>query len=357
MKKQFSSILKYLLVIGLMAFILWWVFNSIDLFPDDDLKKGTTLEKLNFIIAKWGKANKWWLFLSAVIAVLSHVSRAERWRLQLRPLGYNVSLKNSFLAVINSYFVNLAIPRGGEVSRPVMLKKLEKVPTATSFGTILSERIIDLFFLVLLMGIVVVFQLTRFRLFFDNYLNEVKKNDVPTDDHYYVYIIGLGSVVGLIIFILFFRKTELFAKIKAKLITFWENLRDGIKSVKNIENKNWFIFHSIAIWLMYYLMLYTGLLAFNITSHLGPLEALTVFVAGGIAMAAPLPGGTGSFHAVIPVVLVYLCGIEDEGGKNTLAFTVIYHEWHSFVVIIVGGISLIFSQIGIKKQKATSNPQ
>ena len=62
-------------------------------------------------------ANYWWIALGLFFGILSHLSRAYRLKFMLEPLGYNPRFINSTLAVLIGYFVNLAIPRAGEVSR------------------------------------------------------------------------------------------------------------------------------------------------------------------------------------------------------------------------------------------------
>ena len=102
------------------------------------------------------------------------------------------------------------------------------------------------------------------------------------------------------------------------------------------------ILYSFSIWLLYYLMMYFVMLAFPETNQLGLFAALTIFVIGGIAMAIPLPGGAGSFHVLVPLGLVLLYSMpENKAG----AFTFIFHGWQTIVIIVVGLLSLVGSQI------------
>jgi len=73
-------------------------------------------------------ANYWWIALGLFFGILSHISRAYRWKFMLEPLGYNPRFINSTLAVLISYFVNLAIPRAGEVSRASVMTNYENIP-------------------------------------------------------------------------------------------------------------------------------------------------------------------------------------------------------------------------------------
>jgi len=57
------------------------------------------------------RANYWWLLLSLVVSLLSHASRAARWKMMFKPLGHNVRFGNAFGAVLVMYLANLAFPR------------------------------------------------------------------------------------------------------------------------------------------------------------------------------------------------------------------------------------------------------
>ena len=99
--------------------------------------------KVDFIWKAWEKADKIYLLFMALTAFISHLVRAERWKMLLLPTGNHIQLSNSFLSLMIGYLVNLAVPRGGEVSRCYNLYKLENTPVEVSFGTVILERITD----------------------------------------------------------------------------------------------------------------------------------------------------------------------------------------------------------------------
>src|SRR5204863_1286143 len=92
------------------------------------------------------------------ILTLSHISRAIRWRILMKPLGYSPSLKNTFCAVMVGYLANLAVPRLGEVLKCTILGKYEKVPADKLVGTILVERAVDVVSLLIVFIIAIVTQ-------------------------------------------------------------------------------------------------------------------------------------------------------------------------------------------------------
>ena len=119
------------------------------------------------------KADYFWVVLGMFIGLLSHLSRAYRWRFQLEPMGYNVKLGNSIMAVFATYLINYTIPRAGEIARASILTNYEGVPFEKSFGTIVSERIADM---VVMLGIISV---TLF-LQFDFIYSKLSENFDPT---------------------------------------------------------------------------------------------------------------------------------------------------------------------------------
>ena len=92
-------------------------------------------------------------------------------------------------------------------------------------------------------------------------------------------------------------------------------------------------------------MSYTVILAFPQTENLGINAVLSLFAIGSIAMAAPLPGGAGSYHVLVPQGLVFLYLIKK---SDAVAFTFIFHGWQTAIMIVCGAISLIISSMIMK---------
>src|SRR5690554_651348 len=78
-----------------------------------------TLRQTDFEVLKTAakSANYFWFFLSAVLSVLSYWLRAARWKLLLEPAGHPVPVSSGFWAISFGYFMNLTLPRSGEIAR------------------------------------------------------------------------------------------------------------------------------------------------------------------------------------------------------------------------------------------------
>ncbi|MGK7391292.1 MAG: lysylphosphatidylglycerol synthase transmembrane domain-containing protein [Candidatus Cyclobacteriaceae bacterium M2_1C_046] len=326
-------------MLSVTALLLWLSFSNIEVSGDET--------KLQYIMRVWSKANKPFLFLSAAVAVLSHVIRAERWKLLLNPLGHRTSLSFSFYSVMIGYFINLVIPRGGEVSRCYNLYRLNKTPVDVSLGTVVAERVIDLVFLIFLIGASFLIEIDNLMYFFKS--EEMQKLQGTKREFPYMLIAGGILFITAIYFIvryIIIKKRFLALRMILKGRKVWLGIKSGITAVFKLEERILFIIYSLLIWVCYYLMMYFVMLAFPETAELGVFAALTIFVIGGIAMAVPLPGGAGSFHILVPLGLVVLYGISQD---KAVAFTFIFHAWQTLVIIIVGALSLFLSQIARNK--------
>lgn len=334
-----KTFLKYAIMLGLTAFMLWLSVHNLD--------GESQVSIVDQLWIAWGKANKPFLLLSGFCALISHLVRAERWKLLLNPIGYKFSTFNSFLSVLTGYFVNLIIPRGGEVSRCVNLYRLNGVPINTSLGTVIAERVIDLIFLVLCIGGAFIIEFDVLIAFINDYkLQHTGDPSVESSGHPILWILVGLIVLGVIGFIILKSQTALYENLIIKVKNFLMGLKQGVVSVFNLEKNILFIFYSVLIWVLYYFMAYFVIIAFPESEHLGLMAALSIFVIGGIAMAMPVPGGTGSYHLFVSSGLVFLYGLPND---QAFAFTTIFHGWQTLVIIVFGAASLFLSQILGKK--------
>ncbi len=305
---------------ALAASLLWLSLKSI---PDVEGES-----KAEFLWQTWERSNKWYLIVMGVVAMLSHVLRAYRWKMLLVPTGNRVSLGNSFLSLMIGYLVNLAVPRGGEISRCYNLLKLEKTPVEVSFGTVVAERVVDVLCLIALIGISFIVEWDKLMTFI---------NSLPFSSGgggIYKWMIVGGILFGaLAISIYFFRRNE---KLKKIVIGF----KEGLLAVFKLDHSFAFVVISIFIWLLYFVMSYLVIIAFPETRGLGFSAVLTLFAMGAIAMAAPLPGGAGSYHTIVPLGLVMLYNLPK---GEAIAFVFIFHAWQTFIMIVGGVVSLIIS--------------
>ena len=111
----------------------------------------TSVEDRNTIYLTIINVSYPYIILSVFFGMLSHISRSMRWQQMLSPLGYKVRISNLIMFVLIAFLSNLGIPRSGEILRASSATFYNNIPFEKSFGTIITERIID----VLILGTII----------------------------------------------------------------------------------------------------------------------------------------------------------------------------------------------------------
>lgn len=313
LKAILINILKFLLFLSIGLVILYLVYqNQNTAYQEDCAIKGipeSECSLVNKVIQDFGRVNYLWIFLVLLAFTVSNFSRAKRWQMLIRPLGYEVRLINAFFTVVIGYFANLGLPRMGEIVRPGLLARYEKAPLEKVMGTVVADRVFDVISILLVTAVAFLLEFDRIWGFFTQYAS------LP----------GEGSGLGTLILILalglmamaavfwFFRQQIMASKIAQKIRDLALGFLQGLQTVRQLDQPFWFIFHSLNIWVMYYLMTYLCFFAFPPTSHLSAIAALLVFVFGGWGIVIPSPGGMGSYHFLAQTALV-MYGVSGEDG-------------------------------------------
>jgi uncharacterized protein (TIRG00374 family) len=279
------------------------------------------------IIDYWKLSNKYWILLGLFLGLLSHLSRAYRWRFQLEPMGYNIKFGNSVMAVFATYLINYTIPRAGEVARASILTNYEDVPFEKGFGTIVAERIADL---IVILGIVIVTLFLQFDFIYGFLIEKFN----PTK------ILIAGAIVVILSLLVFRYIKKSNSKIALKIKTFIRGLVEGGLSIFKMKKKWPFIFHTLFIWTMYLLMFYVTTIAIEDLHGISTGAILIGFISASFSIAAT-SGGIGAYP--IAVYLAFsIFGIAEEPSK---AFGWIMWASQTFMIIIFGGLSLIYLPI------------
>ena len=329
-----ANILKFTFFLGLGFLLIWLATHNLT--KDDKINIGKAFEQANYF----------WVFVSLFLGILSHISRAMRWKILLQPLGFKPKTSNTFFAVMVGYLANYALPRLGEVSRCGVLTKYEKIPFTEGFGTVIAERVIDLICLIIIFTITLFIQFdTLYAYTYNKILAPLFTKLHGLIEHPLYVIIALGIVTALFLFIK--SKSKKSDSILSKGINLIKGFGEGIKSVKDLQNPYLFIFHSVFIWTMYTASLYVSFKCFNETQHLGAEASFAVLIFSTLGVIF-VPGGTGAMQALVTETLTSIFGI-----SFTIAFAFSWILWASqFVLILVLGVlSLVLLQVLNKSVK------
>ncbi len=272
-------------------------------------------------------ANYFWVGLGVFFGLLSHLSRAYRWKFMIEPMGYHLRLPNSIMAVFTSYLVNYTIPRAGEVSRATVLTNYEGVPFQKGFGTIIAERVADLLVMLCIISISLLLE-------FDIIFDFLHTNVNPTK----LMVLGLILISGLALGYQIYNTSNHVFILKIK--TVFTGLIEGVSSIIKMKKKWTYLAHTLFIWLMYVLMFYVTSFSILETSQLPFSAILMGFISASFSIAAT-NGGIGSY----PLAVFAAFSIFNIPEDPSIAFGWIMWTSQTIMVVLLGGLSLVFLPI------------
>lgn len=310
--------LSFLLGLAISAACLVVVFWNVD----------TILLWRSLTMADWR-----WVAAAAAASVIQLIWRSQRWRRILRP-----SVLVPCGAALRSYLIgqaaNMVIPfRAGELLRVVVLARLAPVSRTASLASVVTERILDLFTLLALLGItVLVFPLPAW----------------VTASAWILALVTVGATVVLLAMkgshhfydrLLARLERLLPGKLSGKLAGMVNSFVSGLKGLDSPAQYLGLLLDTVAIWLLSGLSVHFLFLAFGMTaSHdLGWVAMLVVLLMTTLGVSVPSsPGFVGTMH------LAVLVGLSLFGVPKGLAlsYAVVLHFLAMAVPLAMGLLSL-----------------
>lgn len=335
MNSKAFQVIQYILLLAVGVYLCVLFFNTLDF---ESLK--TKITNGNFS----------WFYVVMFVSVMVYVFRTLRWQMLIRSIGHETKFLNAFSALSISYFVSFVVPRLGEVTRCLSVKKQHDIPFMQLLGTVIIERIVDILSLLILLCLTLVLQ-------FDQIMSFVKTNVFhPFYDKIILKIMN-GNMVVIIIALavmlicgalfIYFRKyiRERSPKLVVKFV---EGLKEGITSVLKLKQKKLFILYTFLIWVCYYLMTYFWFFVFEETSVLTWGACLSILTIGTIGRSVPIQGGgMGAYHFLVTSVVV-LYGLSETWGKD---LATLIHAGQTFFTFAMGLLGLLIFFVSYWKKR------
>jgi glycosyltransferase 2 family protein len=335
LKKKIFALIRFIFFLSLGAGLFWLAIK------DADIKK---------ILEEFKKANYFWVGISIIVMVLSHWFRALRWNLLINTMNHKPKQITTFYAVLIGYFVNLAIPRLGEVTRCGVLSKHEKIPVNAVIGTVIVERAFDMICLFIIILLTILAQLDFLGGFIDQHIITPMSLKFSSGAAVILMIVGFFVAVGLLCFLIYkfifprISHKSFYIKTKEIVLGFWT----GIKTIIHLKTKKRFLFYSFLIWFCYMLTIYICFNAIEETAGLSIMDAVTILAIGSIGTLAPTPGGIGAYQFMVGLTLTKLFLI---GKIPALSFANIIYFAQWIIIVILGTISWMILFASQKRQK------
>ncbi len=322
MNRKILQLLQYILFLGIGVFLVWWQLKSMQPTEKEDFIRSLKNVDYRMVIPV------------VIMSLLSHLSRAMRWKILLEPLHYFPKLKNVFAVTMIGYLANAAVPRLGELMKCTFLARYEKLKVDKLFGSIILERTFDFVCFLLFIGITVLIQLDTVGAYFNDKISAIAGGNASFS--WLNALLFLLTAAALLLFIrlilLRFPGNRFVQKVKG----FIKGIIQGFAAIAQLKQQKAFVAHTLFIWAMYLLQVYVGFNAMQSTSHLGMPAACSVLTLATLAMIAT-PGGIGSFPIfVMQTLAIYL--IPETQGK---AFGWLLWGVNTGIVIVSGVLAII----------------
>jgi uncharacterized protein (TIRG00374 family) len=293
------------------------------------------------------KANYWYLPPAILVLFFSHYLRALRWRYLLDPIR-RLDTGSLFLSLIIGYGANTVTPAHlGEVLRAYVLSKKREISMSSVFATVVVERIIDVFTLLLLMCLVI---------FIHPFPGWVLKSG---------YIMFAGTL-GLFLLLVFLKKSDskgqallrillkpLPERYEARMKGMIERFLSGVVRLRRWHDYVAVTILSAPIWVCYALGFYFGLRAFDFIStyQLAWYVSLVLLVITTISVVVPSsPGYVGTFHFLCRVSLA-MFGVP---ASSAFSFAIVVH---AVMFLPVLALAILFASYeGIRIYKPDVGP-
>lgn len=296
-----------------------------------------TFSKVSFgeVIGVIKTGNFYILIPIFIVSFLVLVIRVWRWKLLYKQSKIETNPIWLFHALSIGYMVNFAVPRLGEITRTLILKKAENIPINQSLSTIVFERLVDILalFTLILSAFVLEFFLG------DGLLNHFTKGLELNLQSKLLYLSLFLLLVLLVLYLVY--------KNRKKFGNWFSELMDSFLNLFSMPHKTQFIVSTVLIWLGFYLMTYLWIFMFPGSANLGMYPCFQVMVLGVIARTLPIQAGSaGAYHYVVSTAFILLG--TDESTSSALA--IVIHGFQSVLTLLFGIISYIwFLYFGNKK--------
>ena len=317
MKNKLFKVLKVTLPVSIGIYLTWYFISN------------SSESEKDYFLKSLSEANYLWILLALVIAFLSHLSRAYRWKYLLETLDLKPKLSLMYHSVMIGYIINLTIPRSGELARAAYFSRYQKTKPDQIFGTIVIERVVDLIMFALVFFIAFLFQADQEK--FNQFRQISTSSSSPL-------MLPISIVIGVLLIILLVG----FKKVRIKAINFLKGITQGATAILRLKNKTAFLMHTLFIWSGYLAMLWITALALPDLQNITINAVFACFIGGTIAIGAT-PGGIGLYPIMVAGALIEMYGYDGQIAKS---FGMLMWTSQTAFMILLGIISLI----AIKKE-------
>ncbi len=325
-----NPVVRFLITVAISGGALYFAFRNVD-FPS--------------LLKEFEHANIFWIVGGVGLMFLSHLVRAWRWTVIVRPMKKNTSTWIGFKAILAGYGMNNVIPRSGELVRPFIFAKHESLFMSGTIASIMVERVADLISMV-------IFLMSSLFLF----PRELAKAFPSIANHTLAIFSGMLLLLALVIVMVFKEKRTVAiifkithkwpAKIRIPVDRAAAEFSIALCDIRT--SGAWPVFWgTVGIWFFYVMSMYASLYAFPEPELIavGLIGAFFLRVLSGLAFLIPTPGGTGSYHFFISQALWKIFGVS---LPVAVAYATLTHAANYILTAVTGIIIVLTEGLSLK---------
>jgi glycosyltransferase 2 family protein len=285
-------------------------------------------------------AHPGYLALAVVVGLVSFAGRALRWRSLLSHLRKGVPLGSLFTCTVIGFMLSYVLPlRVGELARPILLARREKMSKASVIATVAVARMMDFLTVLLFFSIFLIGFSSRLPAAGSPWVVQVRSRGIQ------VGCVILAAVVALYVAVITRDKLFRFLEAKThegsvvrKVVDILHSMVRGFEVLKGGRALAVGMLYTLLSWSLIDLSILAGLKAFEIPMDFVDVFLLIAFLAVGIAV--PTPAGLGGYQ-----LLGMACLEEIYGLPKDLALAATWAQWCVAVIpVMVLGAILIWKE-------------
>jgi hypothetical protein len=245
--------------------------------------------------------------------------------------------------------LSLLPARMGDLIRPLLLARREKIPASASLASILTERVFDLWSVVLFFLVFIIWP---------PHMSDLDEQAQHSLDVLSLsgYVVGAGLLIGTLILLGLFRYQERFVELLTRPVgwiksswrqpaaNFFNHFLDGLRVLQRPRDLIITTAASIFMWYVICWQVRITLLAFDVDL---PLRAAYLIVTMAvIGLAIPTPGGVGGFHKATQVGMTLFFGI---GLNEATGIAIAYHAICFVPITIIGLLCLPLLGVNLRE--------
>ena len=286
-----------------------------------------------------------WILVSMAASILAFVVRGLRWRQVMLPLNPSITVREAYDGVTVAYLTNFALPRAGELARCGVISATGKASFESVLGTVVLERSWDMVTYLIILFLVLLAGESSFGRFVSD---EVWRPAVDSMSFDVLWLIGGAAAlcVGACILVFCYRRRLSRYRFFEKLFSLARGLIGGLTVGLKMKGKWKFLLYTLLLWVCYWAMSYSTILAFPQVAGLNWADALFLMVVGSLGWIVPVQGGIGAYHFILSLAMASIYSIPQTSG---VIFATISHESQALTMLLCGAVSL--GSIYLKKRK------